>query len=311
MTMKKRHLNQRGMTLLELIVAMLIFTIAAMMLSTGFVSAFRYMKESSSIKNTSNAMQKQLDQEVLSEEELKQFQEIDNAQITYTLEDQSTISLTGTFRILTQYYDTTQSLTLGKMQYRMAGDSNNEQKGEQLYSVCEGWNTEWAKNVNQKVDKEFTRISDIIRSHYGGATITANNSLYRIYLFHGHFAELYGKPEGTWPQLDFSNITDELSILQQKEWYVKIYFAAPVLSDRIIYADNTNKNDSSWSGKQMFYINAGPGESEGSWYYNTKGKSYMMTEFSLSNGTKKYEWEDIKKIIRNEEDGWKKITYLK
>lgn len=310
MTVKNQHLNERGMTLLELVVAMVIFAIAALMLSTGFVSAFRYMSESSRIKNTSNHMQTLMEQDTFSDEEKDLLQEQKQAVITYTLEDQTTVQTTGTFRRIEEFYDDTQSLTLGNMIYSSIGESSNEQKGEQLYTLCEGWNKEWANNVHKKTNETFAQINDIIRTQYTGSTITANNDLYRIYLFYGYYPELYQQVQGTWPTLDFSNISNELTVLKNKDWYVKIFFTSPVLSDRIIYADNTNTKDSSWSGKQMFYINAAPGESEGSWYYNTQNKSYMLTSFNTaSDGTQTYKWEEVKAIIRNEQEGWKKITY--
>ncbi|MDD3049148.1 MAG: type II secretion system protein [Bacilli bacterium] len=55
--------NKQGMTLVEMIVTVAVFSIVALMLATGFATVIRYMGEASAIKNTGNEIYTMIESE--------------------------------------------------------------------------------------------------------------------------------------------------------------------------------------------------------------------------------------------------------
>lgn len=296
--------NEKGLTLIELIVSMLILSIASLMFFSSFSVVLRLMKEGADIKNASADIVAMLDGNAVDDGDVPIISTNTLAKASLTLSDSSIIRVEGTAYHATKAYgsDTDDMVHLEK--FTTHALTKNEKSALKMSGILDsvggiGLSKTFIDNLSKE---EKQQICDEI----GRTNFWPNNDVFIDYLYKKYLKEINNVESYVWPTIDISNMKlhDGSTIVIKDrvldtlmELYVVPYFIDPTNGLYLLSARTTPAIDRpNWNAYLIF------NDDDQHWYY--RESSYELTK--LTNKSEA-EWNALKANMRKGEDGWQRI----
>lgn len=273
--------NQKGMTLIEVIVSLLILSTASLMAFSSFSVIIRTMNEGSNIKNSANKIVALIDGNASAVDKKDIITEINTATARLSVGG-NTINVHGTaYKGSIQYgSDTSDVVELGVFTTETNKLTPIEQMAYDFKKELQGI----IYVPNFLVDKQTSEIFSTI----GRNTVNYTNDILRDYLFKYHFPKVLNVNSG-WPSFDASKFKfdtnnqefiDRYKVKLKETYYIQPYFMTPAVDNVrfVLFAKSDNNSNAGWSTN--FYFN----DDDNHWYYKPDGyynKDLSWVGFSL------------------------------
>lgn len=292
-----RTINKKGMSLIEVLVAISLITTATLILSGAITSIVRQMSEASRIKTLSNQASSILAKDAFTSEEQAYVHVYPQSQIRLILEHGSPIERNGSLNIVKMDYEDDY---VALQTFVPDVDVNAPGPG----GVCANLNdnAKEACHLQKEMDKVnamlITGTSNTVREKinndmgikvpfYDLHDKDLDNDLNRSYLIHTLYMD-------TWKSFTRGNGTSKS---------IEPYFLNPVSSPGIVFAGESTAYKKQDVDKTIYYIF---NEDNLSWYESNTGISLRQFEDNPS------EWAAFKKdLIDGRLTGWTKLRNTK
>lgn len=306
--------NQKGMTLIEVIVSLLILSTASLMAFSSFSVIIRTMNEGSNIKNSSNKIVSLMDGDAPAADKEGVIDEIKTATAYLSLEGGTQINVHGTaYKGTIQYgSDASDVVELSKFTTKTNKLTPIEQLAfdfkKELQSII--YVPNFIDNIKNQKD-----YLDKVKPLLGNKDVSYNNDILRDYLFR-YYYPTNNKDE--WPSFDASKFefdTDNQTFIDKYKsnltgkYYIQPFFQQPYIDGVkfVLFARSDNTSVSGWSDVK-FYFN----DTDNHWYYKPSGwysnGSFVWKSFSLPNlnnttlAGAETEWSDVKTRMSSNTD---------
>lgn len=314
--------NQTGMTLIELIVSLLILSIASLMFYSSFQVVLRTMREGNEIKNATNSINAAIDGDRDATEN-KGIVSANSERVELTLQDGTKLSVSGTMFKGSLSYSDEDTITLSRFTSTIYALTENEKKAitfiQQIQSVYGiGLNKEGVDYINNLRTKD-PAFDAKVRGWIGQSSFYPNNDVFRNFLYFGYFNDINHTTNYKWPVLDISNMRlkdgttlySMNGIQKTNTYYIQPYFHIPSTKDGYIIhanlADNPITSAKKWETRFIF----NPDDQH--WYFRKTGNLQIAGTGTLGSCTNAdttscaNNWNTIKSNMMKGLDGWERI----
>lgn len=314
--------NHKGLTLIELIVSLLILSIATLMFYSSFSVVLRTMKEGNDIKNSMIKINAAIDSDMAADGS-GEIINIKNDTATLTLKDGTSLSTSGSMMEGSISYSDEDTLTLARFTTKVYVFTENEKQATSFYKQIQsiygtGLNAEGVAYIND-LRKKDSKYDEKITAWIGQAYFGPDNTLFRRFLYVGYFNDINNTTDYRWPTLNISkmklkdgtSLTSFKGVSETNTYYIQPYFYQPSAVDGyIIYAnlaDNPLTNTSQWGTQFIF------NSDDQHWYFRKTGTIQLAGADTLGSCKEGYtsvcldNWKKIKSNMRKGLDGWERI----
>lgn len=301
---ERMRLNDKGLTLIELIVSMLILSIASLMFYASFSVVLRTMKEGADIKNACAEIVAILDGNAVDDNDALNVSTNRLARGRVTLSDNSTILVEGIGYHATKTYGNDDSDNVNLQKFTIYTTTKNEKHAMEMggiLDVVEGNGLSQAF-VSSLTDDEKKQIAQEL----GRNNIWASNDVFIDYLYKKYLKELNNVEAYVWPTIDITkmkvrdgstiSITDN-SLGKLTKLYMVPYYIDPKNGLYLLSGRKTPAIGATDWNAYLIY-----NDDDQHWYYQKS--SFGLT--SLTNKSEA-EWLALKQKMRRGEDGWQRV----
>lgn len=321
--------NQQGMTLIEMIVAILVLSIASMVLYTGFTKVILLMGDGASVKNATNTIVSGIENG-LEDDQYEDIIKQENATASLDLQDGGLpVTVNGSVIQGELSYGAGENdiLKLAKFSTDILFVTENERKAiDMIYNYNNflgyGFNKDGVDYMKNKVINDDTTVyktlNSIMLAYNSKAldSIYCNNDIYRYFFYYytynshctDYFCIMEGATETSWPNLDVSKMKkkDGTPIRDANYPYIQSYtYSTKEKGTVLIYAGKANLPEGNNRWVTRFIYN--PDNKH--WYYRTTGEIGLVGKVgSSADGTLTTQnWNQLKDDLNHERDGWVRI----
>lgn len=294
--------NEKGLTLIELIVSMLILSIASLMFYASFTVVLRTMKEGEDIKNASAEIVSIIDGNASDNKENPIVLKNNTARGNITLSNGSVISVEGTGYNGTKPYGKDSSDYVNLQKFMIKKYTFNEKNAIELSNMLDsvegnGLSSAFVNNLSETEKKN-------IAAEIGRTSFWASNDVFIDYLYKKYFKEFYNVESYVWPTIDITKMKvkngtyiTEIDKNLSSNLYVVPYYIDPTNGVYLLSGRKTPAIEkTNWDAYLIF------NDDDRHWYYSKT--PYGLTK--LTNKTDA-EWSDLKKQMLYEQNGWQRV----
>lgn len=266
--------NQKGMTLIEVIVSLLILSTASLMAFSSFSVIIRTMNEGSNIKNSSNKIVSLMDGDAPAADKEGVIDEIKTATAYLSLEGGTQINVHGTaYKGTIQYgSDASDVVELSKFTTKTNKLTPIEQLAfdfkKELQNII--YVPGFIDNIKKPEEYYISNIKPLL----GNQDMSYNNDVLRDYLFKYYYPT---NSKDAWPSFDASkfefdtNNQDFINAYKSNLkgiYYIQPFFPQPYIDGVkiVLFARTDNTSVPGWSDVN-FYFN----DTDNHWYYKPSG----------------------------------------
>lgn len=296
------RLNDKGLTLIELVVSMLILSICSLMFYASFTVVLRTMKEGADIKNANAEIVAILDGNAIDDGDIPIVSKIKTARGRVTLSDNSTIDVEGIGYNATKTYGKNGSDYVNLQKFTTNKLTRNENSALEMNDLLttiagDGLSQAFINNLSKEERAELCK-------EIGRDSIWVSNDIFIELLYKKYLKELNNVESYTWPAMNISGMkVKDGTLLTQIDknlgdsLYVIPYYINPENGLYLLSARKTAaiiKTD--WNAYLIF------NDDDQHWYYR-------KSPFGLTSLTNKTEadWIALKQKMRKGEDGWQRV----
>lgn len=306
--------NQKGMTLIEVIVSLLILSTASLMAFSSFSVIIRTMNEGSNIKNSANKIVALIDGNASAVDKKDIITEINTATARLSVGG-NTINVHGTaYKGSIQYgSDTSDFVELGVFTTETNKLTPIEQLAYDLKKELQNiiYVPGFIDNIKKPEDYYISNIKPLL----GNQDMSYNNDVLRDYLFKYYYPK---NSKNAWASFDASKFefdTNNQAFVNAYKanlkgiYYIQPFFPQPYIDGVkiVLFARTDNTSAPGWSDVK-FYFN----DTDNHWYYKPSGwyskGGFGWKSFSLPNlnnttlAGAETEWSDVKTRMSSNTD---------
>lgn len=314
--------NNKGMTLIELLVAIVVLSIACLMSATGVTAIISRMSEGAEIKKATNTIVSAIDGDS-SSTEYKDILNVKTGMAQLKLDDGTTLVTNGTMYEGKIVYGSgdNDSVNLSRYSAQEIVMTDNEKTAYTMYTLINNplLTIDWYNTLPKEDKDKIAQETGLYPTTDYNTGFTNRNEKFMQYVALTYYYKLdvSGKRTTNWPILDTSKmyfINPEYPGTKQyltdiSTLYILPYFpngggkgtaGSNTFGLNILYARTSNSYGNGWSTSFVF------NDLDNHWYY--RKNSISMTILNADNGEDaKKNLIEFKQKLLAQEDGWRRI----
>lgn len=315
--------NNKGMTLIELLVAIVVLSIACLMSATGVTAIISRMSEGAEIKKATNTIVSAIDGDS-SSTEYKDILNVKTGMAQLKLDDGTTLVTNGTMyegKIVYGNGDN-DSVNLSRYSAQEIVMTDNEKTAYTMYTLINNppltieWYNSLSKEDKDKIAQETGLEDPALKGPWNNQFVDKNERfLQYVALTYYYKLDASGKRVTNWTVLDISKMYyinpikpgERVTIKDTAINYIMPYFSNDnnITNGVNIIFCRRDKNDygnGSWNVKFVF------NDLDNHWYYNAKNTPSINALVNADSKEKAITvLNNFKQKLLNQEDGWYRV----